>query len=149
MLPKVDYLRTKEVLLQQREAILNKIREKSRAHVIHEGIKDWPSAPLVPKVEDGEETSAMTLAKGALLDPQQIPGLKESGWTFETAAQQAVAPPPVNRTVEEQKMKRLLQLLMSHKMAWPFLQPVNPSEVIDYYTVIKHPMGTCPSIDPA
>lgn len=29
----------------------------------------------------------------------------------------------------------------SHKMAWPFLEPVDPNEVPDYYTVIKDPMG--------
>lgn len=27
-------------------------------------------------------------------------------------------------------------------MAWPFLEPVDPNEVPDYYTVIKDPMGT-------
>lgn len=26
-------------------------------------------------------------------------------------------------------------------MAWPFLEPVDPSEVPDYYAVIKDPMG--------
>jgi nucleosome-remodeling factor subunit BPTF len=31
--------------------------------------------------------------------------------------------------------------LQSHKMAWPFLEPVDPSEVPDYYAVIKDPMG--------
>ncbi|KAH7108396.1 hypothetical protein BKA62DRAFT_609854 [Auriculariales sp. MPI-PUGE-AT-0066] len=140
MLPKVDYLRSKEMLIKQREAILATIRARSRAHIVYEGITNWPSTPLDPKTEDGEESPATALARGALLYPEQIPGLKESRWSFARAAQQAVAPPPVNRTAEEQKMKRLLGLLMQHKMAWPFLQAVNPSEVIDYYNVIKHPM---------
>ena len=26
-------------------------------------------------------------------------------------------------------------------MSWPFLTPVNPNEVPDYYRVIKEPMG--------
>ena len=26
-------------------------------------------------------------------------------------------------------------------MAWPFLEPVDPDEVPDYYNVIKEPMG--------
>ena len=29
----------------------------------------------------------------------------------------------------------------SHKMAWPFVDPVDPAEVPDYYDVIKDPMG--------
>lgn len=38
-------------------------------------------------------------------------------------------------------LKRLLRSLQSHKMAWPFLEPVNGDEVVDYYQVIKDPMG--------
>lgn len=30
--------------------------------------------------------------------------------------------------------------LLNHTSAWPFLQPVNPNEVTDYYTIIKNPM---------
>ncbi|XP_053392915.1 nucleosome-remodeling factor subunit BPTF-like [Mercenaria mercenaria] len=35
---------------------------------------------------------------------------------------------------------RLLRSLQSHKMGWPFLEPVDPTEVPDYYTIIKDPM---------
>lgn len=31
--------------------------------------------------------------------------------------------------------------LQSHKMAWPFLEPVDPHDAPDYYRVIKEPMG--------
>ena len=31
--------------------------------------------------------------------------------------------------------------LQSHKMAWPFLEPVSVEEVPEYYEVIKNPMG--------
>lgn len=31
--------------------------------------------------------------------------------------------------------------LQTHKMGWPFLEPVDPVEVPDYYTIIKDPMG--------
>ncbi|KAJ8318671.1 hypothetical protein KUTeg_003762 [Tegillarca granosa] len=38
-------------------------------------------------------------------------------------------------------LKRLNKSLQSHKMAWPFLDKVDPDEVPDYYQVIKDPMG--------
>ncbi|XP_078692537.1 nucleosome-remodeling factor subunit BPTF-like isoform X2 [Branchiostoma floridae x Branchiostoma belcheri] len=38
------------------------------------------------------------------------------------------------------QLKRLLKSLQSHKMAWPFVEPVSELEVPDYYQVIKEPM---------
>lgn len=37
-------------------------------------------------------------------------------------------------------LRRLLRSLQAHKMAWPFLEPVNKLEAPDYYDVIKEPM---------
>lgn len=37
-------------------------------------------------------------------------------------------------------LKRLLRSLRSHKMAWPFLEGVNPDEVPEYYEVITDPI---------
>lgn len=36
---------------------------------------------------------------------------------------------------------RLLPPLQAHKMAWPFLEPVDTNDAPDYYRVIKEPMG--------
>lgn len=38
-------------------------------------------------------------------------------------------------------MAKWLAALQSHGAAWPFLQPVNGEEVVDYYDVVKNPMG--------
>ena len=32
-------------------------------------------------------------------------------------------------------------IFQSHKMAWPFLEPVDELEVSDYYEIVKEPMG--------
>ncbi|KAK5856778.1 hypothetical protein PBY51_008349 [Eleginops maclovinus] len=37
-------------------------------------------------------------------------------------------------------LKRILRSLQTHKMAWPFLDPVDPHDAPDYYRVIKEPM---------
>ena len=38
------------------------------------------------------------------------------------------------------QLLHLLNDLQNHQAAWPFLQPVNKDEVLDYYDVIKQPM---------
>ncbi|XP_006821802.2 nucleosome-remodeling factor subunit NURF301-like [Saccoglossus kowalevskii] len=38
------------------------------------------------------------------------------------------------------QLRRLLRQLQSHKMAWPFLDPVSEIDAPDYYRVIKEPM---------
>ncbi|KAK3091634.1 hypothetical protein FSP39_021392 [Pinctada imbricata] len=51
---------------------------------------------------------------------------------------------PISQKILSEKdyesLKRLVRSLQSHKMAWPFLEPVDPDEVPDYYAVIKDPM---------
>ncbi|XP_075034118.1 nucleosome-remodeling factor subunit BPTF isoform X3 [Mixophyes fleayi] len=37
-------------------------------------------------------------------------------------------------------LKRVLRSLQTHKMAWPFLEAVDPEDAPDYYIVIKEPM---------
>ncbi|XP_053308876.1 nucleosome-remodeling factor subunit BPTF isoform X2 [Spea bombifrons] len=37
-------------------------------------------------------------------------------------------------------LKRVLRSLQAHKMAWPFLEAVDPEDAPDYYRVIKEPM---------
>ena len=32
-------------------------------------------------------------------------------------------------------------LFQSHKMSWPFLEPVTADEAPDYFEIIKEPMG--------
>lgn len=46
--------------------------------------------------------------------------------------------PKKNRLLEF--MKSILSELQSHAAAWPFMEPVNASEVADYYDVVKTPM---------
>ena len=59
MLPKVDYLRTAELFAQQREAILTKIRQLSKSHIVHPGL---------PQFQPGQP-------ENVTVDPSQVPGL--------------------------------------------------------------------------
>ncbi|TCD62923.1 histone acetyltransferase [Steccherinum ochraceum] len=120
LLEKVDYLKTRDIIAQQREAILEKIREKSRSHIVYDGLdfSQWQNA-------DGR------------VDPKDVPGLRESGWT---SSMVALTLRPNGKNPERSAMEKLLSDLQGHPVAWAFLSPVNGEEVLDYYEVIKTPM---------
>ncbi|EPT05008.1 hypothetical protein FOMPIDRAFT_1045676 [Fomitopsis schrenkii] len=121
VLDKVDYLNTRDILLQQREAILSKIREMSRSHIVYDGL---------PQFQEGAP-------EGIAVDPRDVPGLRESGWT----SSMMTGPVRSNgKSAEHNLMEKLLSDLSTHTLAWPFQQPVNADEVPDYFEVIKQPM---------
>ncbi|KAI0055167.1 Bromodomain-containing protein [Artomyces pyxidatus] len=121
MLRRVDYLNTREIIAQQREAILAKIRQMSKSHIVYPGL---------PQFQDGR-------GEGVVVDPQDVPGLKESGWT---PAMATTDRRPVTKNTERSIMGRLLSEMQGHPSAWPFQSPVNRAEVPDYYEVINQPM---------
>lgn len=43
-----------------------------------------------------------------------------------------------NKNFDE--LRRLIKQIQAHKSAWPFVEPVDPTEAPDYYKVIKEPM---------
>jgi len=121
MLRKLDYLDKANVIAQQKEAILNKIREMSRSYIVYKGL---------PQFQDGAP-------ENVTVDPKDVPGLRESGWTPSMVTNNIQLP---RRGAEHNFMQRLLSDLQGHPQAWAFLQPVNGEEVEDYYDVIKRPM---------
>lgn len=115
MVPRVKYLDVGRMLATQKVAVKIKIAENSKSHIIYPGL---------------------TINHGQQIDPMQVPGLKESGWTPEM---DEMAGRP-KRGPNHALLAHLLNGLQSHSSAWPFLQPVNRDEVADYYDVIKEPM---------
>lgn len=70
MLEKVDYVETRDILLQQREAILSKIREMSRSHIVYDGL---------PQFQEGAP-------EGIAVNPRDVPGLREFHHSVQEAA---------------------------------------------------------------
>ncbi|KAF6763071.1 histone acetyltransferase NGF-1 [Ephemerocybe angulata] len=120
MVPKVDYLDKKKLFAAQQEAVLAKVREMSRSHVVHQGLDVF---------KDGHWEEGMTV------DPKDVPGLRETGWNPEMEKDLNLKSPDYNL------MERTLHSLKEHSLSWPFREPVNLEEVPDYLDVIKTPMG--------
>ncbi|KAG0148059.1 hypothetical protein CROQUDRAFT_42006 [Cronartium quercuum f. sp. fusiforme G11] len=118
MLPRIMYLEVPFILAKQKAAIQSKIKLVSQSHVVHKGLEIFKQADH------------------PTLDPTQVPGLKESGWTPEMDKLTRRQP----RAPDYNIMRHLLTDMQNSASAWPFAKPVNAEEVTDYYDVIKSPM---------
>ncbi|KAF9452713.1 hypothetical protein P691DRAFT_721093 [Macrolepiota fuliginosa MF-IS2] len=121
MLQKVDYLNKPALLAKQKEAILTKIKRMSRSHIVYPGL---------PQFQHGQPD-------GVVLDPKDVPGLRETGWSHGMMANIVRQSP---RNADRAFMETTLNDLIRHPRSWPFRAPVDGNDVPDYYEVVKNPM---------
>ena len=117
MVPKIRYLESGRMLLKQKECVNVKIRSVSKSFEVHPPPTQWKNG----------------LVK---IDPLTIAAIKRSGWS---PAMDELARAPRHGPNYNQLL-HLLNDLQNNSNAWPFQQPVNKDEVLDYYDVIKEPM---------
>ncbi|KAF9127042.1 histone acetyltransferase [Mortierella sp. 14UC] len=117
MVPRVKYLEVNSLLQTQRRAVITKIKEVSKSHIIYPGLQDFKNG-----------------AKE--VDPMTVPGIKESGWDplMDITPRVPVHGPHYNA------MKHIVAELIKDASSWPFLHPVDVEAVTDYYSYIKDPM---------
>jgi len=120
LLRKVDYLNKPVLIAAQQEAVMTKIREISRSHIVYPGLPQFQDAK-------GEVT----------VDYREVPGLKECGWSPNMSSNPVRI---ISRSSDIYWMQKTMKELKDHPNAWPFIDPVNGKDVIDYYDVIKEPM---------
>ena len=120
MVEKIRYLDSGKILLLQEAAIRQKISEISQTNVVRKGLEQFKDLNNIK----------------ALNPLEDIPGLKEAGWSEEM---DLLAQRP-KRSPHFAPMQSILIELQNNNSAWPFLQPVNRDEVQDYYDFIKNPM---------
>ncbi|KXS13476.1 acyl-CoA N-acyltransferase [Gonapodya prolifera JEL478] len=119
MLDKVEYLKMFEILDIQKQAVLDKIKQTTRSHIVYPGLTIFKSGQVME------------------IDPMSIPGVREAGWSMDMETMPR-RQPPAPRGPLWAAMSQLTNDLKKHNQAWPFLEPV--AGVADYYEIIKEPM---------
>ncbi|KAJ9080053.1 histone acetyltransferase [Entomophthora muscae] len=114
MVPGIRYLQVHDLLALQKKAVNEKIQTMSSSHIIYKGL-DFSSCSSI--------------------SPDKIPGLMESGYD---PRKDRPRPPP--RTKAQNQMLKLVSEMSNHNSAWPFLEPVDVTQVTDYLSLIEHPM---------
>lgn len=112
MVPNVDYLSIYQMVHQQKLALVRKIEATSPCSKVYPGLASFP------------------------IDPLDIPGVKDSGWSAELSKLTDVP----RRSKMYETLRPILNDLQSHPAAWPFAEPVDREEVPSYYQQIAHPM---------
>ncbi|KAI9098211.1 hypothetical protein DFS34DRAFT_102839 [Phlyctochytrium arcticum] len=115
--PKVRYLDIYSIYAAHRKAVFEKMRQYSNSHIVYEGLEDFKNG-----------------AKS--VDPADIPGLREAGWTSDL--EERIRSTDETRSPMYYMLSQLIGELRENQNAWPFTEPV--SGVPDYYEIIKQPM---------
>lgn len=131
MAPRVRYLQVQGLLAAQKRLVSRKIRRHSRSHVVYPGLQVFKE-----REERNEPAPIASEEMKLVVQPSDVPGLRESGWTPEMDEISRRS----KRGPHYTAMRHTLVELNGHPSSWPFLSPVNGEEVPDYYTVIKNPM---------
>lgn len=111
---RIDYLKVPDMVGLQRKSIYDKIQEISFSHIKHKGLE-------------------RRTTRDRLVDIAEIPGIKESGW---------VPPKPSEAELAAmtEEFQDIMDKIKDHPHTWPFLKPVDPKEVPDYYEIIRDPL---------
>ncbi|KAJ0410355.1 hypothetical protein P43SY_002687 [Pythium insidiosum] len=114
----INYLRITSMVQEQRKKIQEKIKERSKAHIVYPGLTQF--------------------AEGRTMDIYMVPGVKEAGWSHAVIRNSRVGTrdPGSLRT----QLQQLWKAVSSHRSAWPFHEPVDTTIVVDYLDYIKEPV---------
>ncbi|KAF9010549.1 Bromodomain-containing protein [Cyathus striatus] len=120
MVRKMDYLDKVDIFTAQQEAIMTKIRQMSKSHVVYPGLSQFQIG--MPEVLITSSEGAF--CRGKWLDTRY-------GYPRSSTTSQKLGSSIYGACSSE---------LRAHPQAWPFLTPVNAEDVPDYYEVIQKPM---------
>ncbi|KAI8051560.1 putative histone acetyltransferase [Syncephalis plumigaleata] len=113
MVPRIQYTQVRQLIAEQKKTVIKMVQAKCHSAKVHPGLTKFP------------------------IDPMSIPGIAESGWTSDMQT----SPERPHQSAANRRMQQLVHEMQAFPSAWPFLYPVNPDEVLDYYEVITEPMG--------
>ncbi|EDO05457.1 Bromodomain family protein [Babesia bovis T2Bo] len=125
--PNINYLRLSDMLGKQK-AIISQCIEAIKPLKVYDGLTFFKENP------------------GITINPRDIPGLVEAGWTDDVVPSSkhgpdshAGADDPDGKKTLKNAILDLLNNLEKQQSSWPFRKPVKQSEAPDYYDIIKNP----------
>lgn len=118
--PCIDYLNIPAMIKSQRQFLLDKIKQGTQSDRVYPGLSLFREGNVITNIWE------------------QVPGVKESGWTPPAANAKELHATGANRELQR-AFHNFMRQVTAHKDAWPFHEPV-PDSVTDYLEVIQDPI---------
>ena len=134
--PMINYSNLSETIKEQKNCIKNYAMKFLNVKTKH-SYSDLEKAIKKAKISQSDISSSNIEISKELFDA--IPGMKNSGWTYEDYQKQLEYEKDGNINFISQ-CRNIIIKLKSNKNSWPFKEPVNTQQVPDYYETIKEPM---------
>jgi histone acetyltransferase len=126
--PTINYLDIPNMISRQRAFIHARLKEKAQSHVVYPGLACFKAMK-----EGGKEG-------GRVKDVMAVPGVREAGWNLSQLAPVSQRDMDRERVALQLFLNNILREVFNHRAAWPFLEPVDTSEVPDYLDVVTDPI---------
>jgi histone acetyltransferase len=126
--PTINYLDVPDMIARQRAYIHSRLKVKSKSHVIYPGLACFKA------LKEGRKEG------GRVRDVMEVPGVKEAGWNLRESGPVSQRDTDRERAALQLFFNGILREVYNHRAAWPFLEPVDTSEVPDYLDVVSDPI---------
>ena len=140
---KIDYSNLSEILKDQRNCIVKyckkflNVKRKYTYKDFEDEIKNKGINLNIPECKNESKNDSEAIAEDIF---NCIPGLKDSGWTYNDYKIQCEKEKLGDNVNFLTQCRNIISKLKSHDNARPFLQPVQEKDAPDYYKIIKEPM---------
>ena len=136
----VSYTDFPVMIRTQRQAVAEKIKQLSSAHLVYPGLSRFLNKP---HGSGGVHAPDTYIPASEIMTT--VDGLKQAGWVQPGLPKFRLVHPGCGdgtptRDNLHRFMRSLVALVNGHPDAWPFVDAINPTEVPDYYDVIKDPL---------
>lgn len=126
--PTINYLDIPNMIARQRAFIHARLKEKAKSHVVYPGLACFKA------LKEGKKEG------GRVKDVMTVPGVREAGWNLSQLSSVSQRDIDRERVALQSFLSNVLREVFNHRAAWPFLEPVDTSEVPDYLDVVTDPI---------
>lgn len=145
--PMIDYSNLSEIIKKQKEGLRDliskmlKVKTKRSYSDLEKNFKNFKKVffslklTLMFQSRESSDDDELLISESQF---KKIPGITESGWDYKDY--ENMIKNDYSNVNFFTQCRNIIAKMKNNKNSWPFLKPVDPKEVPNYYETIKEPM---------